>query len=306
MASELKRLYPQAEIDFLVKKGNESLLTGHPSIRTVKTFDKKQGKLKSMIHIIRENRRMNYDLVVNLHRFASSGIITVLSGANQTRGFAKNPFSIFYSKKYKHTIGDGTHEVSRNLQLINDLGAELIARPSLYPSEKDKTKVNQLSAATYFCLAPASVWFTKQLPVDKWIELGNSLIKKGNVYLLGAATDFDLCATIQSQLKKGDYIVENLAGKLNLLESAALMEKATRNFVNDSGPLHISSAMNAPTTAFFCSTTPTFGFGPLADDSNILESTLQLDCKPCGLHGYSTCPQGHFQCGKSITISEVL
>ncbi|MFY7989164.1 MAG: glycosyltransferase family 9 protein, partial [Fluviicola sp.] len=72
---------------------------------------------------------------------------------------------------------------------------------------------------------------------------------------------------------------------------------ATRCFVNDSGPLHIASAMNTPTTAFFCATIPDFGFGPLADDSEIKEVQENLDCRPCGLHGGKSCPKGHFKCG---------
>ena len=43
----------------------------------------------------------------------------------------------------------------------------------------------------------------------------------------------------------------NLAGKLNLLDSCALLQHAKRCYVNDSGPMHMASAMNTPTTAFF-------------------------------------------------------
>jgi ADP-heptose:LPS heptosyltransferase len=44
------------------------------------------------------------------------------------------------------------------------------------------------------------------------------------------------------------------------------MKGAKMNYVNDSGPLHLASAMNAPITAFFCSTVPEFGFGPLSEN----------------------------------------
>ena len=95
--------------------------------------------------------------------------------------------------------------------------------------------------------------------------------------------------------------VINLAGKLSLMQSAALMKNAKRNFVNDSGPLHLASAMNAPVTAFFCSTTPQFGFGPLSDDSKISE-VENLDCRPCGIHGHKECPKGNFRCGNELKI----
>jgi heptosyltransferase-2 len=96
----------------------------------------------------------------------------------------------------------------------------------------------------------------------------------------------------------------NLCGKLNLLQSAALMQNAEMNFVNDSAPLHIASAMNAPVTAIYCSTVPEFGFGPLSDHFKILQ-VEKLSCKPCGLHGYKSCPKGHFKCGE-IDLSSVV
>jgi len=98
----------------------------------------------------------------------------------------------------------------------------------------------------------------------------------------------------------------NLAGKLSFLESAALMKDAAMNFVNDSAPLHLCSAVNAPVSAIFCSTVPAFGFGPRSEKSTIVETKIKLDCRPCGLHGFQKCPEGHFKCALTIDKSELL
>lgn len=296
VVTELNRLFPETQIDVLVKKGNESLLANHPAINSISVFDKSSGKWRSMFRLIKQFREQRYDLVINLHRFASSGIITWLSGGKQKLGFKKNPFSFTYSRSFPHSIGDGTHEVERNLMLINQFGAESLVRPTLYPSQSDHATIQPYLKDDYFCLAPASVWFTKQLPVEKWIELIHHLGSDKQFYLLGAPADHELCESICSQFTSPT--ITNLAGKLSLLQSAALMKSATRNYVNDSGPLHIASSVNAPVTAFFCSTIPAFGFGPLSDDSKILEVQEQLACRPCGLHGHKSCPEGHFNCGK--------
>lgn len=298
--SELKRLYPQAEIDMLVKKGNESLLKNNPHLNYLITFDKSGGKYGAMRRLIRQFRARKYDLVINLHRFGSSGILTALSGAKKKYGFKKNPFSFSYSKKFEHTIGDGTHEVERNLSIIKEFGAVQTKRPELYPTREHFERIRDYQKETYFCFAPASVWFTKQLPKEKWIELIRKKSEEGRIILLGGKDDQELCEEILS----GSHVENalNLAGELNLLESAALMSKAKRNYVNDSGPLHLASAMNAPVTAFFCSTVPAFGFGPLSVDSEIKEITEKLDCRPCGLHGFKECPKGHFKCGYGIEI----
>ncbi len=88
------------------------------------------------------------------------------------------------------------------------------------------------------------------------------------------------------------------------METAALFSKAQHVFVNDSGPLHIASAMNTPVTALFCSTSPKFGFGPLSDKNEVIE-VMNLACRPCGLHGKITCPKGHFDCGNKLDVSKI-
>ncbi|MFM2000515.1 MAG: hypothetical protein RL204_2462, partial [Bacteroidota bacterium] len=153
----------------------------------------------------------------------------------------------------------------------------------------------------FVTISPASVWETKKFPIEKWIELIHRL--NCRVVLLGGPSDRGLCNQIAE--KCHNRIVQVLAGDLTLLQSAALMSKAQMNYTNDSGPLHLASAMNAPTTAVFCSTIPEFGFGPLSDNSKVVESTIDLACRPCGLHGHRKCPQGHFKCGISIQIDQL-
>jgi len=298
VVSQLHRLYPDASIDVLVKKGNESLLANNTKIRKVIAFDKSNGKYKSIFRFIKQFRKEKYDLTVNMHRFGSSGMIAGFSGAKQRVGFDKNPFAWRYTKKYPHKIGNGTHEVERNLSLIQEFGAQSIVRPELFPSKKDFEKVSAFQSEAYICIAPASVWFTKALPESKWVELINKNLQK-KVYILGGPDDTELANRILSEVPEAS--AENLCGKLSLLQSAALMKGAERNYVNDSGPLHLASSMNAKVTAFFCSTIPEFGFGPLSDDSEI-KQVEGLNCRPCGLHGHAACPKGHFKCGVGINI----
>lgn len=298
--AEAKRIFPNASIDVLVKKGNESLLQNNPSIHNIYIFNKSNKKLSEIFRLTNIFRANRYDIVFNFHRFGSSGIITLLSGAKKKYGFKKNPFSWSYTKKFEHNIGNGQHEVERNLQLLQEFGAATTAQPELYPSQENYEKVKPYKTQTYYCIAPASVWFTKQLPEHKWVELIQILGNEHCIYLLGAPNDVELCEKLQINSKQNNII--NLAGKLSLLESAALMKDAKRNYVNDSGPLHIASAMNAPVTTFFCSTITDFGFGPLSNDKQVLE-VKNLECRPCGLHGYKACPLGHFKCGEINLLS---
>ena len=194
------------------------------------------------------------------------------------------------------------HEVDRNLSLISDLVPAPRRRPQLYPSIEDLNVIHNYQVVPYYCLAPTSVWFTKQAPKKTWLDLMSKLQKPTQrIYLLGAPSDIPYLDQLQKEAT--DQNVVNLAGKLTLLQSAALMAGAQHNYVNDSGPLHLASATNAPVSAFFCSTIPEFGFGPLSEKANIIE-VQGLDCRPCGLHGHKSCPKGHFRCGELKKPSE--
>lgn len=293
------------KIDVLVRSGNEGLLKGNPKIRKILVWEKKKGKYKNLLALSKTIRKEKYDAVYNLQRFASTGFLTWRSGAKQTVGFRTNPLSFLFHFKVAHQIGDGRHEVDRNLDLVRahlTLENDQPAPPKLYPSPKQKLKVKNIIKDTeYYVMAPVSVWFTKQLPKHKWIELVQKVNQSKHVFFVGGPDDTGLIQEIIDDSKMKNAV--NLAGQLSLLESAVLIANAKRTFVNDSAPLHLASAMNAPVTAFFCSTVPKFGFGPLSSNSTVLEVSEKLTCRPCGLHGKNACPKNHFKCGNDIEVS---
>ncbi|MCB0397137.1 MAG: glycosyltransferase family 9 protein [Flavobacteriales bacterium] len=303
VAESIHKTNPEASIDMVVRKGNEGLLANHPFIRRVITWEKRENKLPNLLRTIREIRKTEYDRVINLQRFFSTGWMTWRSRANEKWGFKKNPLAFTFSGTAEHEISQGVHEVDRNHRLIADVAGDQPVPPRLYPTADDERSIQPYLHGPYVCMAPASVWFTKQLPAEKWLELIRNISADLTIYLLGGKSDYDLCEMLVTKAT-GSKII-NVAGKLNFLESAALMKQARMNYVNDSAPLHMATAMNAPVTAFFCSTTPDFGFGPRSSDSTISQANPAPSCKPCGLHGLSSCPQKHFRCALEIETSRV-
>lgn len=293
--------YPSAKIDFLLRKGNESLILGNPKVNEVLVWDKSKNKYGSLIHIIKKIRRRKYNYVVNLQRFASSGFVTAFSGADYKIGFMKNPLSFLFDRAVEHPM-NGEHETARNQKLIADITDKNQVKPKLYLTESDHNFVMKFKTEPYFCIAPCSIWFTKQYPKEKWLELIAILDRK--VFLLGGKEDADACSDLI--IESGNYEIVNLAGELTFLQTAALMKDAEMNYVNDSAPLHLASAVNAPVTAIFCSTVPEFGFGPLSQNSRIVQTNEDLDCRPCGIHGYMKCPEGHFKCASTISVNQFI
>lgn len=304
---KLHSFYPDCQIDILIKKGYGGLFDKHPFLHKVMVWDKTRFKYKKLFQLWKLIRHEKYDLVVNVQRFASTGLVTALSGAKKTIGFDKNPFSRFFTIRIKHDIGlkdNYIHEVDRNLKLIESVTDVSHVNPRIYPTEQNLIKTSQYKSRKYICVAPASLWFTKQYPENQWIEFISKIGPETITYLLGSEADFDLCERIRLNTNNSNTV--NLAGKLNLLESAALMLDASMNYVNDSAPMHLCSAVNAKLTAIYCSTIPEFGFGPLSDDATIIQTREKLACRPCGLHGFRECPEKHFNCAKTISTNELL
>lgn len=307
--------FPNANIDFFLRKGNESIVETNPKINKVYVWNKSDGKYTSLIRHLFQIRAERYDYVLNIQRFFNSGFLTAFSGAKKKIGFDKNPLSFLFHHKIKHKIpheinGRFLHEVQRNASLTAPL-FQNFSLPNkeelplkIYFTDTDTQKVEKETASKdkYFVLAPSSVWYTKQWHANKWKELISRLDSQGHIYLIGAPTDLEYTNALFDIENKS---ITNLCGKLSLRQSALLMKNAHRVFVNDSAPLHLASSVNANISAIFCSTVPDFGYTPISNNSQTFSLTPRLECMPCGLHGKKSCPKEHFNCSNEINTEEV-
>ena len=306
--------YPQASIDIVVRQGNESLFNEHPFIGELIVWNKKENKYLHWLQVLTKIRAKKYNLLINLQRFAATGLWTVLSKTTTTVGFDKNPFSFLFTHSVKHDVsGNGVHEINRNHKLTESLGVLKLCKPKLYSTKSDYDKVKIYQAEKYITIAPASVWFTKQFPLSAWVSFISELKFEGSIYILGGPSDKALgdkiineVVSLHSKASNTSKKIINLSGELGFLASAALQQNAVLNYVNDSAPLHFCSAMNAPVVAIYCSTIPAFGFGPLSTYSFIVETQEKLTCRPCGLHGKKQCPLGHFNCAQTIQNAQLI
>ncbi len=71
VAEKLHQFFPDAEIDFLLRKGNESVFENHPFINEIIILDKKNRKWKNIFSVAKKVRKNKYDKIINLNRFGS-------------------------------------------------------------------------------------------------------------------------------------------------------------------------------------------------------------------------------------------
>ncbi|CAM3830686.1 glycosyltransferase family 9 protein [Aquirufa aurantiipilula] len=296
---------PDTEIHILVRKGNESLFKAYPypNLKTVWSYDKSR-KWSSWLELRRDLSKEHFDAVYVIQRFLGMGLLSLCVGAKRVVGFDKNPMSLFFTEKVRHEWGTGIHEVERNTALVKSWLGEKVFKPCLRAPNIDLA--TEMQKKEYICISPGSVWETKRLPIRIWIEFIKLLPENQVVVLMGSPGEIELSDQIAAAFHGSNRVVLNETGKHPLLASAYIFQQSKMSFVNDSGPMHICSAENVPTVAVYCSTIPSFGFGPLADWNRIVETKHVLDCRPCGDHGKKNCPLGHYACGEGIEAKSLL
>lgn len=293
MLESIAARQPEAQIRVVVRAESTHILANNPYIQQVYGIDK-HHKWPSLWAAIRQLRAWGPQVVFNCHRFFSSGLLSVTLGAAQVLGFHKNPLSLLFTHRLPHRYAPGLHELHRNHSLLQSIWPGLPGHmPRLYPHERDFEAIAPYCGAPFHVLAPGSVWFTKQYPLNGWKGLVDSL--DTNVLVVGGQESVEMGRLLATY---APHKVKTVCGELSLLQSAALISRAIALYANDSAPTHIGTAMGTPTHTIYCSTVPEFGFGPLAQGSRVHQVGTFLACRPCGLHGHHKCPQGHFNCSK--------
>lgn len=146
--------------------------------------------------------------------------------------------------------------------------------------------------------AGAAFGSAKRWPASYYAEVANEKIKQGwEVWLFGSANDRAVTDEIMSLTH---HQCQNVAGKLELNETIDLLSLVSGVITNDSGLLHVASALNKPIIAIYGPTSPDYT-PPLSKEAMVLQETLP--CQPCFQR---ECPLTHHQCMKAIMPDQVL
>ena len=296
---------PNTSIHVLIRKGFEDVFKAytHKNLGQVWTYDK-ADKLKSWWALRHELAKEKFDQVFVAQRFFGMGLLSISIGAKKVVGFDKNPLSLFFDEKVPHEFGQGKHEIERNTQLLASWLGGTLHKPFLDAGLAGQLP-SDLQPKNYLCISPGSVWETKRFPVQKWMDFIRLLPRDLKIVLMGSLAEKHLSDEIEQAFSNDSRKIQNACGRFNLLEALSVFKHSQMSFVNDSGPLHLCSAVNTPTVAIFCSTIPAFGFGPLAEKHKIIEVKEKLTCRPCGDHGKKSCPEIYFNCANLIDVNEM-
>lgn len=310
MLEKLKERNSHSQIDVLAIPSTKEIFEAAEYVDNVIVVDKK-GKhkgVRALSKFIRKLKENNYSKIYSPHRSFRSAYITLRLGVKDTYSFENSSLKYVYRNLIKYV---GTHhEIQRNFELIgeNTSGDNWKIKPKINLIESVKNEVDNIISLNhidndFIAIAPGSVWETKRYPRESYRELVKLLIKRDEtVVLIGSKEDKTLCEYISANLSDK---VKNLAGEFSVVETICLLGTAKLLVTNDSAPTHFGMCADIPVLTVYCSTVPEFGFYPYNKRSRYI-SYNDLDCKPCGIHGYNRCPIKTFLCGTKLTPQNVL
>jgi lipopolysaccharide heptosyltransferase II len=309
MIMRLKQKFPKSIIDVLAIQSTEAVFVASPDVDNVYVIDKrgKHKGFKGMNNFIKQLRSNLYSTVYSPHRSVRSAYITFKLGTEDSFAFDNSSLRYAYKNIVKYEAKH--HEVHRNLALIGEDVKEkewkILPQIDFLEEEvKNVTRTLSLNSIEekFIAVAPGSVWETKRYPKEYFIELINKMMSiHKKVVLIGGNDDKILCEEIVSHFDKK---VINLAGMLTVTETIYLLKFSQLLITNDSAPTHMGMCADIPVLTIYCSTVPEFGFYPYNDKSKFI-SYNELQCKPCGIHGYHKCPIKTFDCGKKLLPENV-
>jgi lipopolysaccharide heptosyltransferase II len=302
----LKKQYPEAQIDFVIKKQFKQLIEFNPHLHTIYTINSSEGinglrKVKATI------KQEQYDVFIDIHKNMRSLFIMVGSGAKRTLTYKKHIFkrtllTSFGFNKYKNI----THvyqrfiEAAKPIDVKNDNeGTELFI-----PSNID-VKVLQVLLSNgligdkpYVLFCPGASFKNKQWLPERFVELAKYLLDKEdvNVVLSGGRAEEDICKYI---LQETNGRVIDLSVRFTILESAVIAKYAKAVVANDTGMLHIAEALKVPVVGIYGPTSRQLGYYPILEKSLVVE--VDLPCRPCTKMGAQSCPKKHWKCMKEIS-----
>jgi lipopolysaccharide heptosyltransferase I len=280
----VRSCFPKAELHWVIAKGLEGLLQGHPMIDRLVSINKDLWKkissaettLKEIIRLFRQLRNEQYDLVVDLQGLLRSGLITMVTSAPVRVGFAeaREGSRFFYTLKVR--AGREVHAVERNMKIAAALGcrSDDIVFP-FPPDDENSGKGQDLKKrfGEYSVIVPGARWKTKIWPSENFGRVAAMLPIRSVV--IGSETERRIAEEVVSY-SMGKAL--SLAGETGLKELLSVIRSARMVITNDSGPMYIAAALHVPVIAVFGPTSP-LRTGPYGTGNIVLQSSAE--CVPC-------------------------
>jgi ADP-heptose:LPS heptosyltransferase len=314
----IRRAYPLAHLTLLTTPGKyhgarhaEELLGAAGWIDEIITYDLGEiGSIAERLELGAKLRAHKFDLWFDLtldrakfSRMLRDMMLARLLGARWAYGWPLDHLG--FAARAEAEVKEFPDEVERLARILRicGIGEDATIFPPLADHPKDATLHPLLSDPNFagrplVAIAPGARRPCNLWPLDRFAAVSAYLAARGiAVVLIGSADDRVICEQIRSRC---DNFPINLAGKLTLLESCALLRRCDLLVCVDSAPQHLAAAVGGRCVALFSQRNPRRRWYPHGNQHRVLEGAVE--CHSCLL---DECPYDN-RCMKQITVEQVL
>jgi len=314
----LKKAHPQWKIHWLAEEAFAEVLKPLPWIDRVLSLNMRQlrkektlREIRKLWRTIRDIRAGGYDYVLDLQGNTKSGFFTLVSGAGQRFGFARNgvrEWPNLLATNRKVALSEKDHHISDRAlavasSVLADRPREFSEEGYLQAPDDSMVRVDEWLAENnpekknIIVCHTGTTWKTKLWPQDCWEDLLRWMSLKGRYLPLLTWGNIEERKTAENIMTRMDGRVLLWPGG-DLGDLMALLSKADLVLGSDTGPVHMAAALGTPTVSFY-RVTDAARNGPRGARHICLQAPWE--CSPCLL---KECPRDE-ECGHSIDVKDV-
>jgi len=311
---EIRRIFPRSKITLITQEHCVEVVKGchyydevifYPPVTT---FDSTH---QDFFKGVRRLRKKKFDLILSSFIMGDKRLPPLLSllGAKYIVGYSIDGGEGCYTHILEYK--SDKHEVELNLDLLRVLGIntnlpELYLQITLKERENTSKYLRENNLENKFLVGfhPGSdePLKAKRWPKEKFAELGDLIQKTygATILIFGDESENSYAIELGALMEKPPFC---LTGKTSVREAAALIERCHLFVSNDSGLMHIASAVKTPVIGLF---------GPTILDKNYpwgdrkINRTIfkGIKCSPC--YSFKGIDCSDIKCLKKISVSEVM
>jgi heptosyltransferase-2 len=267
---------------------------------------------KDRLRLAAQLRERKFDCALLLQNAFDAALITALAGIPERIGYARDMRSPLLTHPIERPRA-GTiplHESFYYMELLRRVGwldrlpesliVELRSAPRARAAGRDRFAAEGI-VNPIIGVSPGSAFGTaKRWLPERFAEAACTLALPlhAMVAVHGSASERELCESVKTAIAAHGIQCVNFAGQTTLEEFIERAAASVLFLSNDSGAMHIASALGVPTVAVFGATNP-LTTGPAGRFTQIVSHAV--NCSPCLLR---ECPIDH-RCMKLIPHESV-
>lgn len=270
----LRRAFPHAKIDWLVRDSFADVVRHHPMLDAVVPFPRKRlqsfwwnpGTMRLGRKFLRNLRDTGYEAIYDLQGLYRSALFSRATRADRRVGFANQSEVRIVGRwcyTHRYHIDTSWHTVDRMLGLLEADGIRAIADLRLYTGETDRQwaaawlNKQGIGDGRYAIIAPTNRWATKRWPIDQFAALGAELASLGigDVVVVGSPGEEGQVEPLWDHPADSVRFF-NAVGQTSVGQLMALIQRGEVLIGNDSGALHMAIGLGRRAVSIFGPTDP--------------------------------------------------